>query len=132
MKRTWRRESVLDLYNLLLALLLFASPWLFKLSNGAAKMDLWAGGIVIAAMSLVAIAAYANWEEWANVAVGLWLVISPWVLGFAHTRAMHYSIGIGAAVAFFALLELWLQYDATHSGMTDQDSTAPSATSQRH
>ena len=132
MKRTWRRESVLDLYNLLLALLLFASPWLFKLSNGAAKMDLWAGGIVIAAMSLVAIAAYANWEEWANVAAGLWLVISPWVLGFAHTRAMHYSIGIGAAVAFFALLELWLQHDATHSGVTDQDSAAPSATSQRH
>jgi hypothetical protein len=132
MKRTWRRESVLDLYNLLLAVLLFASPWLFKFSNGAAKMDLWAGGIVIAAVSLVAIAAYANWEEWANVAVGLWLVISPWVLGFAHTRAMHYSIGIGAAVAFFALLELWLQYDATHSSVTDQDSDAPPATSQRH
>ncbi|MFY9954329.1 SPW repeat protein [Bradyrhizobium sp.] len=132
MKRTWRRESVLDLYNLLLAVLLFASPWLFKFSNGAAKMDLWAGGIVIAAVSLVAIAAYANWEEWANVAVGLWLVISPWVLGFAHTRAMHYSIGIGAAVAFFALLELWLQYDATHSGATDQDSATPQATSQRH
>ena len=36
MKRTWRRESVLDLYNLLLAALLVASPWLFKLSNGAA------------------------------------------------------------------------------------------------
>ena len=129
MKRTWRRESVLDLYNLLLAAFLLASPWLFKLSNGAARIDLWAGGAVVAAISLAAIAAYANWEEWANVAVGLWLIISPWALGFAHMRAMHYSIGIGAVVIFFALLELWLQYDATHSGETHQDSTA---SSQRH
>jgi SPW repeat len=132
MTRTWRRESVLDLYNLLLAALLFVSPWLFKLSNTAAKMDLWAGGAVIAAISLAAIAAYASWEEWTNVAVGLWLVISPWALGFAHTRAMHYSIGIGAVVAFFALLELWLQYDAAQASVPHQDSTAPSATSQRH
>jgi hypothetical protein len=131
MKRSWRRDSVLDLYNLLLAALLFASPWLFKLSNGAAKMDLWAGGIVIAAISLAAIVAYANWEEWANVAVGLWLVASPWVLGFAHTRAMHYSIGIGVVVAYFALLELWLQYEAAHFGGPHQDSTPPPATSQR-
>src|SRR5947207_2787388 len=29
---------------------------------------------------------------------------------------MHYSIGIGAVVIFFALLELWLQYDAAQSG----------------
>jgi hypothetical protein len=61
----------------------------------------------------------------------MWLVISPWALGFAHTRAMHYSIGIGAVVAFFALLELWLQYDTAHPGPTHQDSAAPSATSQR-
>jgi len=131
MKRAWRRESVLDLYNLALAALLFASPWLFRLSNGAARMEMWAGGVVIAAISLAAIAAYANWEEWANVAVGLWLALSPWSLGFAHTRAMHYCIGIGAVVAFFALLELWLQYDETYSGEAHDDSTAPSATSQR-
>jgi hypothetical protein len=131
MKKTWRRESVLDLYNLLLAALLLASPWLFKLSNGVAKMEMWAGGAVIAAISLAAIAAYANWEEWANVAIGLWLVISPWALGFTHTRAMHYCIGIGAVVAFFALIELWLQYDGTYSGLAHEDSTAPSATQQQ-
>jgi hypothetical protein len=36
---------------------------------------------------------------------------SPWVLGFAHTRAMHFSIGIGAVVAFMAALEIWVVYD---------------------
>ena len=40
--RKWHRETVLDLYNLLLAALLFVSPWLFRLTNGSGKMDLWA------------------------------------------------------------------------------------------
>jgi len=112
--KKWRRESVLDLYNLLLAILLFISPWLFKLTNGTAVTDLRASGAVIAILSLAAMVVFSSWEEWAKVLLGIWLIVSPWVLGFAHTRAMHYSIGIGAVVAFLAALELWLVYDATH------------------
>jgi len=128
--RTWRRESVLDLYNLALAAVLFFSPWLFKLTNSTGKMDIWASGAAIAAISLVAIAAYANWEEWANFALGLWLVASPWLLGFAHTRAMHFSIGVGVVVAFMAALELWLVYDGTHPA--HQDQISPSTTPGPH
>ena len=113
MKR-WRRESVLDLYNLLLATFLFVSPWLFARANGTAAMDLRASGAAIAALSLAAMVAFANWEEWANLLLGIWLIASPWALGFAHTRAMHFSIGVGVTVAFLAALELWLVYDASH------------------
>ena len=60
------------------------------------------------ARSIAAIIAFSNWEEWLNLLLGLWLIGSPWVLGFAHTRAMHVSIGLGAMVAFIAALELWL------------------------
>jgi hypothetical protein len=127
MIRKRRRESVLDFYNLALAALLLASPWLFKLTNGPGRIELWAAGAAIAAISLAAIAAYASWEEWANVALGVWLVVSPWVLGFAHTRAMHFAIGIGAVVAFLALLELWIEYDAVHFAPVHQDRIAPSA-----
>lgn len=56
--------------------------------------------------------AVAYWEEWTNLLVGIWLVMSPWVLGFAHTSAMHFSIAVGTAVAFMAALELWLMYEA--------------------
>ena len=55
--RKWHRETVLDLYNLLLAALLFVSPWLFRLTNGSGKMDLWATGAVIAVISLAAMIA---------------------------------------------------------------------------
>src|SRR6516164_10589817 len=43
MKR-WRRESALDLYNLVLAAVLLASPWLFTLTNRAGTIDLRASG----------------------------------------------------------------------------------------
>jgi SPW repeat len=107
----WRRESVLDLYNLLLAVFLFVSTWLLGFTSNAAKADLWMDSAVIAAISIAAMIAYANWEEWANFVLGIWLVISPFVLGFTRTSAMHFSIGIGVAIAFLAMLELWLVYD---------------------
>ena len=107
----WRNESALDLYNVALAAVLFAAPWLFKLTNGTARVDFWICSAAVVVVSLAAIFAYANWEEWINALVGLWLIVSPWVLGFAHVRAMHFSVGVGVVVTFMALLELWLVHD---------------------
>ena len=123
----WRRESALDLYNLFFAVVLLAAPWLFTLTNSAGKLDLWASGAAIAVISLAALFAFARWEEWVNLLLALWLIVSPWLLGFAHTRAMHFSVGIGCAVAFMALLELWLVYEATLD-----DRTPPSTASGQH
>ena len=114
--KNWRRESVLDLYNLALAVVLVASPWLFTLSNRAGRLDLLASGAAIAALSLAAIVAYVSWAEWMNLLLGLWLIASPWALGFTHTRAMHFSVGLGAVVAFLSVLGLWLAYEASHLG----------------
>jgi hypothetical protein len=36
---------------------------------------------------------------------------------------MHFSIGIGAVVAFLATLELWLVYEATHLGQGETSVT---------
>jgi hypothetical protein len=110
--KPWRRESALDLYNLVLAAILLISPWLFTLTNTRARIDLWASSLAVILISLAAIAAFAKWEEWANLILGVWLIASPWILGFAHNRAMHFSIGIGLAITFLAALELFLLYDA--------------------
>ena len=110
--RTWRREAALDLYNLVLASILLVSPWLFTLTNTTARIDLWASSLAVILVSLAAITAFARWEEWANLILGLWLIASPWILGFAHTRAMHFSIGIGLVITFLAALELFLLWDA--------------------
>jgi hypothetical protein len=98
---------------------LFASPWLFAFTSEHARIDIWATSVLIAATSIVAIVTFSNWEEWLNLLLGFWLVVSPWALGFAHTKAMHISIGAGIVVTFMAALELWLMnYDQHQSSIS--------------
>jgi SPW repeat len=112
----WHRQSVIDLYTLFFAAVLFASPWLFTLSRENVRIDLWASSVAIAVIAVAAIIAYANWKEWLNVFLGAWLILSPWILGFTHTSAMHVSITIGAVVAYLALAELILVYPGEEAG----------------
>ena len=114
MSRLQERETVPDVYNLFLAAVLFLSPWLFKLTNSQGKIDLWVTSAIIVVLSLAAIIAYRDWEEWINVLMGVWLIASPWLLGFPHTRAMHLSIGFGIVIVFLALLDLFLHYEKRH------------------
>ncbi|MDB5607926.1 MAG: putative rane protein of unknown function [Bradyrhizobium sp.] len=101
--------SVLDFYTVSFGLFLFVSPWLFAYASEPVRIDIWASGAAIAAISIVA---FSDWEEWLNFLLSIWLMASPWVLGFMHTEAMHVSIFVGAMVTFVAALELWLiHYD---------------------
>jgi SPW repeat len=103
-----RRIAALDCYSGAFGLFLFVSPWLFAYVSEKARVDIWTTGAAIAVLSIAAIVAFSDWEEWTNLLLGLWLIVSPWALGFVHSRAMHVTILIGVLVACFAALELWL------------------------
>jgi predicted MFS family arabinose efflux permease len=112
----WRRESAIDLYNLLFGVVLFASPWVFAYVSEKVRFDVWITGAAVVAISIAAIVAFSDWEEWFNLVLGVWLIASPWVLGFTHTRPMHVCIGIGIMISFISALELWLsRYDPTYA-----------------
>jgi SPW repeat len=104
----WRRETPLDIYNLVLGATLLASPWLFSYAREAARADDWASGATVIALSAAAVLAFAQWEEWTSLMVGLWIAASPWVLGFQHGKAMPINIAIGLLIAYMSALELWL------------------------
>lgn len=103
-----RREFVLDGYNIALAGILFMSPWLLKSPHGAAAWDAWLTAAAIVFVAFATLQSFAEWEEWTILVLSIWLLLSPWALGFPHTKAMRLDIGIGIAVAFLAALELWL------------------------
>jgi hypothetical protein len=104
----WTNAKYCDVANLILGAFLFLSPWIFGLGGTAAE-NANIAGIVIAALAIAALAAFAVWEEWLNLVVGLWTLVSPWVLGFhAETKAMTISVIVGAAVAILAAVELWM------------------------
>jgi hypothetical protein len=77
----WSSAKLCDVANLLLGSSLFFSPWLFGLSAGAQTTI----GLLIAVLAVAALAAFAVWEEWLSLIAGLWLIGSPWLLGFEDT-----------------------------------------------
>jgi hypothetical protein len=104
----WTNARFWDVANLILGAILFFSPWMFGFDAGNASQNAYIAGIVIAALAIAALAAFAVWEEWLNLIVGLWALVSPWVLGFQGTTAMTVHVIIGAAVAILAAIELWM------------------------
>jgi len=107
----WSSVKLCDLVNLILGGVLFFSPWLFDLSAGAQWQTASTVGIMIAALSIAALAAFAVWEEWFMVIAGLTLIVSPWLLGFQNTDAMSIDVVIGVSVAALAAFEVYLTRD---------------------
>jgi hypothetical protein len=105
----WSNAKLCDVANLVLGAILFFSPWMFSgFEAGAVSTNAYLTGLVIAIIAIAALAAFAVWEEWLNLIVGLWALVSPWVLGFQGTTAMTVHVLIGAAVAVLAAIEIWL------------------------
>ena len=108
-----RREAVLDFYQLACAAFLFASPWLFAFSNAKSGTDDIISAILVGASSLAALVVFREWEEFINLALGLWILVSPWVLHFQVPAATHINIGVGFIITYMAALELWLIHYGT-------------------
>jgi hypothetical protein len=50
-----------------------------------------------------------RWQNWANVVLGAWLAISPWILGFAEQRSAALTAWtLGASVVFFAAIGVYM------------------------
>ena len=82
----------------------------FRYPAGLQSQNAQTSGIAIVMLSIAALAAFAVWEEWLNLVVGLWVIVSPWVLGFQGTTAMNVHVIIGVIVAALAAIELWSLY----------------------
>ena len=113
LERTWRPESIIDFIKLALAGFLIVAPWYFGFtSDSVASGNAWISGAAIGLASIAAIVALADWEEWASFAFGVWVAISPWVLGFHATvgSAARVDVAVGVGVALFAAAALLLMH----------------------
>ena len=103
----WTSAKLCDVGNLILGGILFLSPWIFKYPAGAESQNALVTGVIIVALSIAALAAFAVWEEILNLIAGLWLIVSPWVLKFSGSTAMRVNVIMGIIVAVLAAIELW-------------------------
>lgn len=94
-----------DPLNLILGLWMIASPWV--LSYQFERTATWNAvivGLLIAAAAAYALFRIMAWEEWAGVVFGIWLIISPWVLGFSTVAVATWNaVIVGVIVAALAL-----------------------------
>ena len=111
LSRHWQatQQHWQDWAGLLLGLAVLASPWLLDFSASAAPT--WNAVIVGSAvilLSAVAITHLEPWEEWLQIALGLWLIVSSGMLdyGDAH-KALACHVGLGLMITLLAASELW-------------------------
>jgi hypothetical protein len=96
-----------DWASWMLGLWLLLSPWalFFDQETIALENALAVGALVIIA-EIVELSIFRGWEEWINIALGAWLVLSPWVLGITSAAARWNFVVVGALVGALALYEL--------------------------
>lgn len=129
MEIAWRKEVVADVVNVALGVLLFLSPWMIVgyAAQAAAIWNARLSGIAIAGLALAALIAHSDWEEWLNVAVALWVVASPWLVGFsASAAAAHVHVVVGVIVFLMAAARLWFAYRAPAPYMANRLRRKPS------
>jgi hypothetical protein len=101
-----------DVANFVLGAWLFISPWILGFSDaGKVATNASIFGIIIALLALSAIFAYQRWEEWLTAAIGVWVFISPWVLGaVSNARILWSSLVVGALLVILALWSSSLEH----------------------
>lgn len=98
-----------DWADLMLGLLILLSPWLLGFTEARAPTvnAIVVGGLVVA-LSALAIRHLEAWEEWLQVALGVWLILSPWILDYSganDARGSHVALGL--LITLLAASELW-------------------------
>jgi hypothetical protein len=108
-----------DMICMLAGLWLWVSPFILHFELGSdASSNASVVGIVIGSLSMMAIATQQAWEEWTNVVLGIWLIASPWLLGFNHQPVVTNNMMIvGAVVVLFSLLSLVQRSTQQHTAI---------------
>lgn len=91
-------EQWRDGISVLLGLWLLFSPWILQFTGTPPAM--WNSvilGVIIAVASGAALFQFHEWEEWIDTVMGVWLVVSPWLLGYSTMTAAawnHVAVGL--------------------------------------
>jgi hypothetical protein len=102
-----------DWVNLVLGAWLLIAPFLgVGAASDAAMWSSYLSGVLIMVFAWAALARPQRWEEWLNLLVGAWLIISPFVLNYTYlSGAMWNHIIVGILVAADAL---WAMRSPVH------------------
>ena len=102
-------ENAIDLVNAVLGVCLALAPWALGFTGEVAAT--WNALIVGAAIALIALGAlfaFREWEEWVNLALGVWAILAPWFFGFTTVAGATYAHVIIGLIVVLAAFDLWI------------------------
>jgi len=106
--RTWE-----DWASMVLGVLIGFSPWLAGQQGD--QMVNWNAvivGALMIALGALELTGLQRWEQNGEIACGLWLIVSPFIFGYAEADALRYwHFVLGALVALLAVVELWQDWN---------------------
>lgn len=92
------KSRIADWINLVLGIALFVSPWVLGFADGGtAVWNACYSGAIVAVLAFYALANFSLWHERLMAVAGLWILVSPWVIGFTGIAAalwVHVVLGI--------------------------------------
>ncbi|WP_378946256.1 hypothetical protein [Mesorhizobium sp. ANAO-SY3R2] len=96
-----------DIASMILGAMIIVSPLWFRQTDMTTMMATTAViGAAIVVLSGLEQIFLRRWEEILSLFCGIWMMVQPFVFAYgAPLRSWH--IGLGAAVALLAILELW-------------------------
>jgi len=106
-KTTWE-----DFVNLMLGAWIFFIPWFVNhnlpdLVMSGAMWNFWIVGAIVFFSATLALQNIKPWEEWTNLTAGAWLILSPWMFGYASQSTLLWnSIIVGLTVSVLSALAL--------------------------
>jgi hypothetical protein len=102
-----------DWLNLLIGIWLFISPWVlgFAGSEFSASWNAWILGVAIVVFSAIAVSLPQAWEEVINILLGIWMVISSWVIGVTNRAVETNAVIVGLLVILFAAWAIAMNRD---------------------
>ena len=118
--RTWE-----DWCGMLLGVLIALTPWfptqegheVAETGRSVVILNTVMVGIMVFGLAQLEYVSLQRWEQVAGVLAGLWLILSPYVLGYHADGLMRfYHSTFGAMVVALSTLQLWQDWD-----LSDQD-----------
>lgn len=114
--RSWE-----DWFGMLLGLLIVLSPWTTGEPNhglgqqsepALAILNTFLAGILMFGLAQMEYIALRRWEEAGEMALGVWLIISPYVFGYSTGGALRFwHACLGGLAILLAALKLWQDWN---------------------
>jgi SPW repeat len=111
-----------DWVSWMLGIWLSVSPWALGFANDAlSTQNAVVVGFLLILTEVVTLSIFETWEEWINVALGAWLIVSPWGLAMVSVVARANCVTVGLIVVVLTLYELWQARQADTASASKRD-----------